>query len=66
VPMGVLLPSERKTRKGRFFLAFVYSLLTLGGLTMVYPFLVMIAASFSGPYDYLSLPLRRRHPTRRT
>ena len=50
--MGVLLPSERKTRKGRFFLAFVYSLLTLGGLTMVYPFLVMIAASFSGPYDY--------------
>ncbi len=50
--MGVLLPSERKTRKGRIFLALVYSLLVLGGLTMVYPFLVMIAASFSGPYDY--------------
>ena len=45
--MGVLLPSERKTRKGRFFLAIVYSLLALGGLTMAYPFLVMIAASFS-------------------
>ena len=50
--MGVLLPSERNTRKGRFFLTFVYSLLALGGLTMVYPFLVMLAASFSGPYDY--------------
>ncbi|MBQ6340212.1 MAG: carbohydrate ABC transporter permease [Kiritimatiellae bacterium] len=50
--MGVLLPSERTTRKGRFCLAIVYSLLALGGLTMVYPFLVMIAASFSGPYDY--------------
>ena len=35
--MGVLLPSERNTRKGRFFLTFVYSLLALGGLTMVYP-----------------------------
>ena len=50
--MGVLLPSERKTRKGRIFLMLVYSLLVLGGVTMVYPFLVMVAASFSGPYDY--------------
>lgn len=50
--MGVLLASERKTAKGRFFLALVYGLLALGGLTMVYPFAVMLSASLSGPYDY--------------
>ena len=50
--MGVLLASERRTAKGRIFLAFVYSVLTLGGLTMVLPFLIMLASSISGPYDY--------------
>ena len=50
--MGVLLASERHTTKGRLFLALVYAILTLGGVTMVLPFLVMLAASFSGPYDY--------------
>ncbi|MGN0853201.1 MAG: carbohydrate ABC transporter permease [Kiritimatiellia bacterium] len=50
--MGVLLPSERRTGKGRIFLAIVYSLLVLGGLTMVYPFLVMLSASVSSAYDY--------------
>lgn len=34
------------------FLAIVYSVLALGALTMVYPFAVMIAASFSSSYDY--------------
>lgn len=50
--MSVLLASERRTAKGRIFLAFVYGLLALGGLTMVYPFAVMLSASLSGPYDY--------------
>jgi len=50
--MSVLLASERQTTKGRIFLAFVYGLLSLGGLTMVYPFLVMLSASLSGSYDY--------------
>ena len=50
--MGVLLASERKTVKGKLFLAIVYSLLALGGLTMVYPFAVMLTASVSGPYEY--------------
>ena len=50
--MGVLLASERQTAKGRIFLAFVYSVLVLGGLTMVLPFLIMLASSISGPYDY--------------
>ena len=50
--MGVLLASERGTAKGRIFLALVYACLTLGGITMVLPFMVMLAASFSGTYDY--------------
>ena len=50
--MGVLLASERRTAKGRIFLAFVYAVLALGGLTMVLPFLIMLASSLSGPYDY--------------
>lgn len=50
--MGVLLASERRTTRGRIFLGIVYGLLALGGLSMVYPFAVMLAASVSGPYDY--------------
>ena len=50
--MGVLLASERRSFKGKLFLGIVYGLLALGGLTMVYPFAVMLTASVSGPYDY--------------
>ena len=50
--MSVILPIERKTAKARLFLAWVYALLILGGVTMVWPFLVMLSASLSGPYDY--------------
>ena len=50
--MAVILTVERKTAKARIFLALVYAVLSLGGLTMVWPFLVMLAASLTGPYDY--------------
>ncbi len=50
--MAVLLSVERKTAKAKIFLALVYALLSLGGVTMVWPFLVMIASSLCGPYDY--------------
>ena len=50
--MSALLPSERGTWKGRIFLGCVYALLTLGGITMVLPFMVMLASSFSSGYDY--------------
>ncbi|MEI7900056.1 MAG: hypothetical protein WCK89_07375 [bacterium] len=43
---------ERKTAKARMFLALVYAVLSLGGVTMVWPFLVMLASSLTGPYDY--------------
>ena len=50
--MAALLPAERGTWKGRLFLAAIYALLTLGGITMVLPFMVMIASSFASSYDY--------------
>ena len=50
--MSVILESERKTAKARIFLAIVYALLVLGAATMVYPFAVMLSASFSSSYDY--------------
>ncbi len=50
--MAVILSVERKTAKARIFLALVYAVLSLGGITMVWPFLVMFAASLTGPYDY--------------
>lgn len=50
--MAVILTVERKTAKARIFLALVYAVLSLGGLTMVWPFLVMVASSLTGPYDY--------------
>ena len=50
--MSVILPVERKSLKARLFLTLTYLLLILGGITMVWPFLVMVAGSFSSPYDY--------------
>ena len=50
--MAALLPAERGTWKGRLFLGAVYLLLALGGVTMVLPFMVMVASSFSSSYDY--------------
>ena len=50
--MGVLLKSEARTFKARFFLALIYLVLALGAVTMVYPFAVMISASMSSNYDY--------------
>ncbi len=50
--MSAILPSERRTAKARIFIALVYAALALGGVTMVLPFAVMVASSFSCVYDY--------------
>ncbi len=50
--MAVILASERRSAKARVFLGLVYAILSLGGVTMVWPFLVMVASSLTGPYDY--------------
>jgi len=48
----VILPVERKTVKARLALGLIYSLLLLGAVTMVWPFLLMISGSLAGRYDY--------------
>ena len=50
--MAIILEIERKGGKARTFLLLVYSALILGAITMAYPFLVMLTASFSSSYDY--------------
>ena len=50
--MAVVLESERRTLKARVFHALMYAALTLGAVTMVYPFAVMISSSLSSSYDY--------------
>lgn len=50
--MAVILVPERRTLKARLFIAIIYLVLSLGGITMVWPFLVMVASSLTGPYDY--------------
>ncbi len=50
--MAVILESERQSPKAKIFLALVYLILILGAVTMIYPFAVMLAASFSSSYDY--------------
>ena len=50
--MSIILNSERKTPKAMVIIALVYLALLLGAVTMVYPFAVMISASFSSAYDY--------------
>ena len=51
-PMSIILPVERRSFKVRILTLFMYSILMLGGVTMVWPFLIMFGSSFSGVYDY--------------
>ncbi len=50
--MPIINYTDRKCFKGRALTLFIYLMLTLGGLTMVYPFLVMVTGSVSNAFDY--------------
>ena len=50
--MSAILESERKTFKASAFLAAVYAVLSIGAVTMVWPFAVMLSSSLSSSYDY--------------
>ncbi len=52
VVMAVILKVERRSVKARIFLALVYTALLSGGITMLWPFMVMVSASFTSAYDY--------------
>ncbi len=50
--MPILNYTDHKTLRGRGVLVLIYSSLIVGGLTMVYPFLVTFTGSLSNPFDY--------------
>jgi multiple sugar transport system permease protein len=57
--MPLISPVGRKSWRSRLALAVIYAVLALGGLTMVYPFLLMAATGAKGPtdqYDQRILP----------
>lgn len=49
--MPILGQVTRRTPLGRMLIAGIYLLLTLGGITMVYPFALMVATSFCSETD---------------
>ena len=61
--MPVLTQLERKSLPARALLAVVYALLTLGALTMVYPFLLMVGTSMTSVMDVLEYRVLPRYLT---
>ncbi|HET6454387.1 MAG TPA: hypothetical protein VFI02_08280, partial [Armatimonadota bacterium] len=49
--MPIISVVGRKQRKIRILIGALYIILTLGALTMVYPFLLMLSTSFTSPVD---------------
>ncbi len=50
--MPILNKIDRKSPRGRAILLGIYLVLSLGGMAMVYPFLITITGSFGTPLDY--------------
>ncbi len=49
--MSVLTRIERRSHKGKAFQAGVFIALTIGGITMIYPFMLMVAGATRSPMD---------------
>ena len=49
--MSLFLQSERKELKVRLLLMVIYIFLTVGAITMIYPFLLMLSGSLKGKLD---------------
>ncbi len=59
--MPVLSHTDLKSPKGRLLLTAIYLLLILGGLTMIYPFMVMVTGSMGTGFDYERRSALPRH-----
>ena len=55
--MPIISHIERRSTKGRFLVGLIYLLLIIGGITMTYPFLLMIAGSTKSSVDQKELRL---------
>jgi ABC-type glycerol-3-phosphate transport system permease component len=59
--MAIILTTERKALRTRLVIAAMYFLLTVGGVTMVYPFLVMLSGSTKSNVDSTDFDLVPRY-----
>ncbi len=59
--MAILNDSERKSVSGRFFLLAIYLALVVGGVAMVYPFMVTLTGSMGTHFDYHRRSALPRH-----
>ncbi len=50
--MPIISHTDRKAYKGRLLTIIIYLALLLGGVTMVYPFLIMLTGALGTPFDY--------------
>lgn len=50
--MPIISHTDHKTLKGRLVIIAIYASLVIGGLTMVYPFMVTVTGSLSNSFDY--------------
>ncbi|MEA2012278.1 MAG: carbohydrate ABC transporter permease [Verrucomicrobiota bacterium] len=55
--MSILIAVERKSTKGRLFLTGVFIALVLGGITMVYPFLLMFSGAIRSDMDIAEMDI---------
>jgi multiple sugar transport system permease protein len=55
--MALIPPVGRKSLKMRLLIASIYFLLTIGGISTVYPFLVMLGSSVTSEYDSDQYPV---------
>lgn len=58
--MPIISKIEAKTTKGQFLFGLIFLALTLGGLTMVYPFVIMLSGSIRSELDETDLDLLPR------
>ncbi len=50
--MGAILQTETKMFRTKILIFVIYALLSLGGVTMVFPFLIMLSSSVTSGFDY--------------
>ena len=55
--MSIISKIESKTRRGRLIHALIFAVLTFGGITMLYPFVIMVSGSLRSEMDETDLDM---------
>src|SRR5437762_14230681 len=59
--MPILTPLERRSPAARALVGVIYTLLLVGAVTMVYPFLIMVGSSMTSAMDVLEYRVAPRY-----